>query len=86
MQVLTKYARIIEECVRFKAAQEAEEQEEIIKEVREEMIANGSKVPPRPKTTRFDSNVITPGTAFMDKLSKYLMVFLQVLSVYSSNP
>jgi len=56
---------------RFRAAQERMEQEEVERTLREKFIAAGKPVPP-PKPPVWDSNVITPGTPFMAKLSRAL--------------
>lgn len=59
---------------RFRAALEAtdkiEKEEELLKEWR----AKGLKVPEISKERGFDSNVITPGTKFMERLSEALKV------------
>lgn len=59
---------------RFRAAQEANEQE--LKEViiREELLSNGKVLPP--KKQKFDSNCITPGTPFMARLAQCLRYFV----------
>ena len=60
---------------RFKAVKEIREKEEAMDEVRKEMVAQGMKVPPKPAKA-WDSNVITPGTPFMDRLAKYLRFYI----------
>lgn len=60
---------------RFRAAQEAKEREEMMQEVISEMQSLGLDIPPS-KGPEWDSNVITPGTGFMDKLSIYLWFYV----------
>ena len=60
---------------RFRAAQEAKEREEMMQEVISEMQSLGLDIPPT-KGAEWDSNVITPGTGFMDKLSIYLWFYV----------
>ncbi|RQM23782.1 hypothetical protein B5M09_003808 [Aphanomyces astaci] len=60
---------------RFRSAQEAKQHAEVDKEVREYMELMGQK-PPQ-KQTPWDSNVITPGTKFMAKLSKYMRFYVR---------
>jgi len=57
---------------RFRAAQEMREQGEVQKQVREDMQARGEQVPPEKGGGAWDSNVITPGTAFMLKLQRQI--------------
>eukprot|EP00611_Tribonema_gayanum_P022927 TRINITY_DN4709_c0_g1_i2.p1 TRINITY_DN4709_c0_g1~~TRINITY_DN4709_c0_g1_i2.p1 ORF type:complete len:310 (+),score=71.88 TRINITY_DN4709_c0_g1_i2:188-1117(+) len=61
---------------RFRAAQEAQEHREVMEETRKEMIELGLPVPPV-SGPAWDSNVITPGTAFMQRLSVYLRFYIQ---------
>ena len=60
---------------RFRSAQEAQEKEEVEAQLREEWAREGREVPPPSDRPPFDSNVITPGTPFMDRLALYLRVF-----------
>ncbi|KAF0699100.1 Aste57867_10302 [Aphanomyces stellatus] len=60
---------------RFRSAQEAKQRNEVETEVREYMELMGQKPPP--KHTPWDSNVITPGTKFMAKLSKYMRFYVR---------
>ena len=60
---------------RFKAAREAKEAEEDKEKLRNDFLKMG-KVPPPRKKASWDHNVITPGTAFMDTLSKYLRFYI----------
>jgi len=60
---------------RFRAAQEADEARDDANRIREEMRARGQKVPEKPADA-WDSNVITPGTVFMDSLARYLRAFI----------
>ena len=61
---------------RFRAAQEAAEKEEEEDRLREEWAREGRDVPPKPSKRPFDSNVITPGTPFMDRLALFLRAFV----------
>ncbi|KAB7496129.1 5'-3' exoribonuclease 2-like protein [Armadillidium nasatum] len=62
---------------RFRASKEAQEKKDEIKRIREELISKGYNVPPeKPKEAHFDSNCITPGTPFMDRLSKCLHYYV----------
>ena len=56
---------------RFRSVQEAKEDAEAKDELWKLLIASGKAEPgsSRPKEDKFDSNVITPGTPFMDKLA-----------------
>jgi 5'-3' exoribonuclease 2 len=58
---------------RFRAAQEAMEKMSKEHELLDEWKSKGLEVPPS-SARGFDSNVITPGTVFMQKLSKALQV------------
>jgi 5'-3' exoribonuclease 2 len=60
---------------RFRAAQEATERAETMQEVMMEMEALGLQAPPSSGGS-WDSNVITPGTEFMDKLSVYIRFYI----------
>lgn len=60
---------------RFRAAQDREELKKEEGRIREELAAQGMKLPPpKDETETFDSNVITPGTEFMFRLSVALQV------------
>ena len=61
---------------RFRAAQEAQEKEEEDEKLRAKLRAEGVKVPPKVKSEAFDSNVITPGTPFMGRLSAALQYYV----------
>jgi 5'-3' exoribonuclease 2 len=58
---------------RFRAAQDAKEKEQREEEIRKEL---GEQAPPKSDKARFDSNCITPGTAFMQKVSDCLSVYV----------
>jgi len=62
---------------RFRAAQEADEKARLEDQLRTEWAAKGLAVPPRKENEhRFDSNVITPGTPFMQNLSVALRKYI----------
>ncbi|PWZ25987.1 5'-3' exoribonuclease 3 [Zea mays] len=64
---------------RFKAAKEAKDAELEEKLLREKFRAEGRKVRARPRETHevSDPNIITPGTEFMEKLSKALEYYVR---------
>lgn len=62
---------------RFRSAQEAREKLEVEESIRQDLIQLGHKVPPRPVSKPWDSNVITPGTPFMLKLSVYVRNYIR---------
>lgn len=68
---------------RFRAAQEAAERAETMQEVILEMESLGLTPPPSNGST-WDSNVITPGTEFMDRLSLYIKFY--ILDRMNRNP
>ncbi|BFZ56437.1 5'-3' exoribonuclease 2 [Savitreella phatthalungensis] len=61
---------------RFRSAQEAEEKAKAKAKLVEELVANGQK-PPEEGPAPWDSNVITPGTPFMDILASSLRYWVQ---------
>ncbi|XP_047994525.1 5'-3' exoribonuclease 2 homolog [Leguminivora glycinivorella] len=62
---------------RFRASKETQEKIEEVARIRSELLAKGAYLPPeRPKEAHFDSNCITPGTPFMDRLSKCLHYYI----------
>jgi 5'-3' exoribonuclease 2 len=61
---------------RFRAAQEAQIQEQAEERVREELIAAGKDLPAKTKEAKFDSNCITPGTPFMAHLAECLRYYV----------
>ncbi|KAH8251366.1 hypothetical protein KR032_009757 [Drosophila birchii] len=62
---------------RFRAAKETTEKRLEVERIREELLSRGCKLPPeREKGEHFDSNCITPGTPFMDRLSKCLHYYV----------
>eukprot|EP00980_Cylindrotheca_fusiformis_P026449 scaffold16189_cov125-Cylindrotheca_fusiformis.AAC.5 len=60
---------------RFRSAQEAREHVEVEEHVRAELAKMGQKVPPAKKA--WDSNVITPGTPFMLRLSEFVRFYVR---------
>ena len=68
---------------RFRAAQEAKERNEMMEEVKAEMRSLGI-AQPNDTGPAWDSNVITPGTDFMHKLSTYIWFY--VLDRMNKNP
>ncbi|XP_050083448.1 5'-3' exoribonuclease 2 homolog [Anopheles aquasalis] len=62
---------------RFRASKEAAEKATEVARIREELAAKGAILPPeKEKGSHFDSNCITPGTPFMDRLSKCLQYYI----------
>lgn len=62
---------------RFRASKEAAEKAAEIQKIREELASKGCILPPeKEKGAHFDSNCITPGTPFMDRLSKCLQYYI----------
>ena len=61
---------------RFRAAQEAKEKAEEEEKLREQLRREGVNVPPKVESEAFDSNVITPGTPFMGRLSAALQYYV----------
>lgn len=62
---------------RFRAAKESTEKSSEIKRLREQIIANGGRLPPEALASdKFDSNCITPGTPFMHKLAACLRYYV----------
>lgn len=62
---------------RFRASKEAAEKAAEVARIREELKAKGAILPPeKPKEHHFDSNCITPGTPFMERLSRCLQYYI----------
>uniref|UniRef100_A0A182QMX3 5'-3' exoribonuclease n=1 Tax=Anopheles farauti TaxID=69004 RepID=A0A182QMX3_9DIPT len=62
---------------RFRASKETAEKAAEVARIREELAAKGAILPPeKEKGSHFDSNCITPGTPFMDRLSKCLQYYV----------
>lgn len=61
---------------RFRAAQEREEMEREQSLLRQDWEAEGRQLPNRQLTKPFDSNVITPGTNFLHKMSEAIRYYI----------
>lgn len=62
---------------RFRAAKESRESKELIFNIKEKLREQGARLPPEPeKKEHFDSNCITPGTDFMDRLAVCLRFYI----------
>merc|ERR1740130_2578092 len=61
---------------RFRAAQEREEMENEQKQLRQDWEAEGRQLPNRQLSKPFDSNVITPGTNFLHKMSEAIRYYI----------
>ncbi|KAI1728374.1 5'-3' exoribonuclease 2 like protein [Ditylenchus destructor] len=62
---------------RFRAAKEAEDKKQQIQAVRDRLAKEGIPLPPPKKEEEhFDSNCITPGTPFMDRLAVALRYYI----------
>ena len=62
---------------RFRASKETAEKIQSMSRIREELESKGFYLPPeKPKEAHFDSNCITPGTPFMDRLSTCLQYYI----------
>ena len=62
---------------RFRASKEAAEKVLTMARMRKELEESGAYLPPeKEKGAHFDSNCITPGTPFMDRLSKCLQYYI----------
>lgn len=62
---------------RFRAAKETNEKRMEIQKIRDELLVKGYILPPeKTDEEHFDSNCITPGTPFMDRLSKCLHYYI----------
>merc|ERR1712168_1540150 len=62
---------------RFRAAKESQISHETKSLLKKELLDRGIRLPgPDPKKMRFDSNCITPGTPFMDKLATCLRYYI----------
>ena len=72
---------------RFRAAKEAKEKEDTENRLIEELTADGKDLSTwgvNKEKERFDSNVITPGTEFMDSIARGLQYYIS--ERISSNP
>jgi 5'-3' exoribonuclease 2 len=60
---------------RYRSAKEIEDKREEEEKMRNEWTLNGKKLPPK-KPPTWDHNVITPGTPFMHRLSRFLRYYV----------
>eukprot|EP00960_Hanusia_phi_P032052 749647-Hanusia_phi.AAC.3 len=60
---------------RYRSAKDIEDKKAEEERLRSEWSVNGKKLPPK-KAPTWDHNVITPGTAFMHRLSKFLRYYI----------
>ncbi|XP_072023594.1 5'-3' exoribonuclease 2-like [Amphiura filiformis] len=62
---------------RFRASKESRENKETMTRIREEILSRGGNLPPpKPASSHFDSNCITPGTEFMFRLADCLRYYV----------
>ena len=61
---------------RFRAAQEATIKKELEEKLHQQMAAEGRPLPPAKDSFPFDSNCITPGTQFMQKVALCLQHYI----------
>lgn len=62
---------------RFRASKETTEKQLEVARIKEKLLLAGAAVPPeKPKGEHFDSNCITPGTPFMERLSRCLHYYV----------
>ena len=61
---------------RFRASKESWEKKEEIAKVRAQLAEKGIHIPEKQKEAHFDSNCITPGTEFMDRLAVCLRYYI----------
>lgn len=60
---------------RYRSAKEIEDKREEEANLREQWASQGKKLPPK-KAPTWDHNVITPGTGFMQRLSRFLRYYI----------
>lgn len=60
---------------RYRSAKEIEDKREEEERLREQWSSQGKKLPPK-KPPTWDHNVITPGTGFMQRLSRFLRYYI----------
>ena len=62
---------------RFRAAAEEQAKIDQIEQERDNWVARGGQLQSLPENDRFDSNCITPGTPFMERLAVCLRYYIQ---------
>lgn len=71
------FVTVLSRSRRFRASKETTEKQLEIARIKEKLISAGASVPPdKPKGEHFDSNCITPGTPFMERLSRCLHYYV----------
>jgi hypothetical protein len=63
---------------RFRSAKDAENKEAEEDKLRDQFIADGFNLPPKEGAHEWDSNVITPGTPFMERMVDFLRYYIHL--------